>query len=381
MYRTGLEEAVDRNVDILRGSYRNVTSRLDARLVLDHYSARNVFEHRGNNGPELVHSCLIDRVDPHHSNGDEKPSAHLNVGGLQYHCWSYGGGDIFWFVFQMEQSVKKGQQVLSSLLQGTGDGVDTQSLLEDLNKLIHGDKSYFSIPYYHERVLRRWAKLHPYLYEDRRIDPEVLMKHQVGYDEDEIRLIFPHFWRGRLVGWQKRRLDFMKYPMTPPVWRKEKQAWVEAEKYKNSVNFPKHNTLYNLPEKADTVIVVESVMSTLAGESAGLPMPIVATFGAKLTEEQIRYLRAFKNVILWFDPDKAGRLATLYVWKHLHQHTNVLIVDDSFPEAENDLADWYLEGANLGSIIESAQPMFLLERKIRDALRQEVQPDRGREGR
>ncbi len=97
--------------------------------------------------------------------------------------------------------------------------------------------------------------------------------------------------KGKLVGWQSRRLD--SSDGTP--------------KWLSTPEFPKDSTLFNYDEvcKADPnfVVVCESPMSTLRHQHH---LPIVATFGAEVTDRQVRLMAEFDRVVLWMDPDNAG---------------------------------------------------------------------------
>ncbi len=51
-----------------------------------------------------------------------------------------------------------------------------------------------------------WLLVHPYLTEFRGIPIANIENHQVGYDADTNRIVFPNYWRGELIGWQTRRI-------------------------------------------------------------------------------------------------------------------------------------------------------------------------------
>jgi hypothetical protein len=105
-------------------------------------------------------------------------------------------------------------------------------------------------------------------------------------------IIFPHYWKGRLVGWQHRWLA------------DDRPKWVS--KYTNTPDFPKAVTLYGVPRPSPLpVVVVESVPTRLVVESLGWPS--VGTFGASVTPEQLKLLRRFQQgVIIAPDNDKPG---------------------------------------------------------------------------
>jgi DNA primase len=117
---------------------------------------------------------------------------------------------------------------------------------------------------------------------------------------EQPRIVIPHFWTGILVGWQKRLAS--PHGVGP--------------KYVSSPGFPKTVTLFNF-DLADpsSVVVVESPMSVLVMVSRGIDA--VATFGASVSEEQVRIMKEFDEVTLWFDDDTAGRKALFRVSRAL----------------------------------------------------------------
>jgi DNA primase len=162
------------------------------------------------------------------------------------------------------------------------------------------------------------------------------------------RIVFPHFWNGRLVGWQQRSIP------ADPRWPASDPA---IPKYKNSSGFPKSETFYGAQwlKNSDTVIVVESPMSVAKAHSIGLTN-VLATFGAKVSSSQIDLLKGFSHVVLWFDADHAGKLAEKKVTKGLFGFTDVKVVA---PEENKDLAD-YQTLEEVIAMIDSAVPSALV---------------------
>jgi 5S rRNA maturation endonuclease (ribonuclease M5) len=313
-----------------RSLYREYKRRLNAREVLAHYGAENCQELVGTDGStEIVHSCLLDRVEPHHAHGDQNPSASINLDKKVYVCYNYWGGDLFHLIMKMEQ-----KESLSDILPIVGDFLDgstlsTEDFKDEIEKILAGANSYeLDIPEYSTKILVPWAFSHPYIRE-RGIDVDTSSKLQIGYDETTNRIVFPHFWDDKLVGWQQRAIPAdSRWPGTePPV-----------PKYKNSSGFPKSETLYGVKwlNTSDTVIVVESPMSVARAHTLGLNN-VVATFGAKVSHTQIDLLKSFSHVVLWFDADPAGKLAERKVVRYLHKHTSVKVV---VSEQNKDLADY-----------------------------------------
>lgn len=336
--RIAANEDADRNRD-------EYLRRIDAEAVLDHYGPDNA--HR--KGDEIIHSCLIDRVDPHHNHGDANPSASLNVEKKVYHCYSYGGGDIFWFVKLMEGKREFGEIVpmLGEFL--TGATESAEKFLEELDKYL-GSENYSkaSVPRYHERVLRQWDYFHPYL-KDRGISFEAAERLRLGYDARRRRITIPHWMDGVLVGWQARAITDPRWPTTEVEVDREGNELDGGKipKYKNSSGFPKYTSLYNLDRVRergyDRVTLVESPMSVAKAETlwngdSDDPLGgIVASFSAKVGPEQFDLLRSFGAVTVWFDDGHAGEAGALKVIRNLYRHIPTYYIR---PERDVDLGDY-----------------------------------------
>ena len=307
--------------------------RLDARAVLEHYGARNCTEQAGGDGTtEIVHSCLLDQVEPHHTNGDEHPSAACNIDKRAYVCYALGwGGSLFRLIQKLEnkESLSETLGTVGQFL--TGATQDSSTMLAELDKLFNPTlHSQIDLPAYSTKVLDGWSRPHPY-WAVRGINAEAIEKLRLGYDEREGRIVFPHFVNGTLVGWQKRAI---------PGESKD-----EHPKYRNSSGFPKSETLYNLDiaRRYPRVCVVESPMSVAHAMSLGLPN-VVATFGAKISDLQIAQLADFERVYVWFDRDGAGLTGERKLVEGLHKRTEVYVVT---PDRGKDMGDANLDGIAL----------------------------------
>lgn len=323
--------------------------RIDCEAVLEHYEVENA--HR--DGDEIVHSCPIDRVEPHHAHGDATPSARMNVEKKVFNCWSYGGGDIFWFILQMEQK-SHFHEIAPLLGRFLGDAVvDTKTFLREIEDFFYKEGET-PLPTYHEQALRGWQLYHPYL-ATRGIDFETAQRLQIGYDERMNRIVIPVHHGSMLVGWQKRSIpDSSEWPGT-----KAPAGSAYVPKYLNPPGFPKHQVLYNLNRVEDrgerTVILVESPFSVIKAEALGIPN-VVASFGASPSDEQLRQLRKFDKVFVWYDDDDAGyRGATLAIDGLLH-YTNVVLV---MPDGNKDLGDYDTQDEALQWVSENQTPGVL----------------------
>lgn len=323
MSRQGLRDLID------RATYDSYLRRLDARALLDHYGVRNATEQVNRDGTtEIIHSCLLDRVKPHHTNGDEKPSAACNIDKKTYVCYSMGYGcDLLHLAQQLEGH---GPANFTDTLTAIG-GFLTGATLEGVSFGKELEKSFASaavaapLPTFFPSVLDTWTQLDHPMWAERGITDEAKETLKLGYDPESQRLIFPVFWRGDLVGWQKRAT----LPHQEP-------------KYKNSWGFPKSETLYNFDHARayPRVCVVESPMSVAKAVSLGIPN-VVGTHGAKVSQDQMDTLKSFEVVYLWFDRDSAGIQAEHKMAEALYRHTQVMIVE---PDPKRDMGDCgYLE--------------------------------------
>lgn len=315
-----LQSLVDKDL------YAQYLRRLDAQAVLDHYGAQNCREEYGRDGTrEIIHSCLIDRVEPHHSHGDQNPSASCNLDKKLYVCYAGGwSGDLFHFVQKMEN-----KHSMAETLPTVGEflkGVTTEavSLRKELEKVFAAPSAYHeALPAYSPRVLQPWSQPHPY-WGRRGISELAQHTLHLGYDPVVKRIVFPHFVDGVLVGWQKR------------VIPRETLTDLDA-KYKNSSGFPKSETLYNYDEasKYSIAAVVESPMSVARAISLGLPN-VVSTFGAKVTDAHISLLKRFRTIYIWFDRDGAGIKGEKILLQGLYRHCIVKVIE---PDYKKDMGD------------------------------------------
>jgi hypothetical protein len=335
--KVGLEHLLQREV------YADTLRRLDARALLDHYNAENQTEQLNSDGStEIVHSCLLDRVEPHHTNGDANPSASCNIDKKTYVCYALGFGcDLLHLVQKLEdkESFSEALGEVGQFLAGATQ--DTSSLDAMIADAFADHHAYqIELPAYNDRILANWDRPHPY-WNYRGISSEAQQFLRLGYDERELRVVFPHFVKGTLVGWVKRAIPGQTMPQIP--------------KYKNNSGFPKSETLYNLDAARNypRVCVVESPMSVARAVSLGLHN-VVATFGAKVSAQQIAQLEDFQTVYVWMDTGPAGLGGEKKLVEGLYRYTDVRVVA---PDGGMDMAD-----ADLDTIAEklaSATPASL----------------------
>ena len=320
---------------------------------------------------ELVMHCVL----PFglHSHGDRNPSASFNDEKLVYNCFTCGGGDVLWLVQAVQGVDLDGAlRVLKGQIE-PGD-VSLSELQRQIDKLWAGDGAGYVMPTFGERILRPWECFAKFL-DDRGISREVQRRMRTGVDlksreqigEDvwieQPRLVIPHFFGGKLRGWQKRRLD---------------DRIQVGPKYLSSPSFPKDRTLYNLDNvEGPHAIVVESPTTVLHALSEGVD-PIVGTFGKSVTDTQVALLERFERVTMFFDADAAGRRGTLSVAGRL-THARVLAVPswEIWPDRPG-LDPGNLRGEEIEDAVAMAVPPTVLGRDDEEVRRDRRVPQEAR---
>lgn len=287
-------------------------------------------------GNEVVHSCLLNFGL--HSHGDQNPSASLNKDSLLFNCHVCGGGTIIWLVENV-LNISKNEAI--NRIKNYSEGlrpIPVEQFIIKLDRLLkeQGAPKQLVIPKYSERILNEWIAPSEYLF-NRGVSYEVQKQMKTGilepgYELDKStkeivivqRNVLPHFIDNDLVGWVSRRLDDTK----------------NVSKYKNTRGFPRRYSLYNLNNITDNhhCYVVESPMSVLVLKSRGIN-DVVATFGANVTDEQVKLLRRFDNITIFMDGDKAGQEGTRGLYGRLSEYSRVRIVQTPEGKDPVDLMD------------------------------------------
>lgn len=243
-----------------------------------------------------------------HTHGDTTGKLSFNHEKKVYNCWVCGGGTLL--DYAMNYNSMDGEDATHWLYQFVeGEESDEDSALRWKQKLWAQKGEPLPLPYFNEHVLSKWEEYHPWM-RRRGINRYVAKEYKLRYNKQAMKrapkgkedegayvspvIVFPHFWQGKLVGWQQR-------------WMKDdRPKWVP--KYTNTPDFPKEETIFNYDRAQRTefeVVVVESVPTVLFLESCGVPA--VCTFGDSVSDEQLRLLRAFQGgVIISADADKAS---------------------------------------------------------------------------
>ena len=281
--------------------------------------------------------------------GEKTPSFNVVEDKQFYHCFGCGrSGDVFKFIEDY-----RGVSFMEAV-QIVGDqvGIRVQSLPPSQSRpqQADGKQPFYEIhqeatKFYHAILMttKMGEEARQYLY-DRGLDDEVLRHFQIGlapaegnylyqsvsgkfseniladsglfhisdmgtmYDAFQDRIMFPlSDDTGRVIAFSGR------------LWREPADGAKPQGKYKNSrstVLFNKSYELYHLDKakqvakKKHELYLMEGFMDVIAAYRAGIENA-VASMGTALTQEHVAHLSKFtKKVILAYDGDKSGRLAT-----------------------------------------------------------------------
>ena len=291
--------------------------------------------------------------------GEKTPSFNVVEDKQFYHCFGCGrSGDVFKFIEDY-----RGVSFMEAV-QIVGDqvGIRVQSLPPSQSRpqQADGKQPFYEIhqeatKFYHAILMttKMGEEARQYLY-DRGLDDEVLRHFQIGlapaegnylyqsvsgkfseniladsglfhisdmgtmYDAFQDRIMFPlSDDTGRVIAFSGR------------LWREPAEGAKPQGKYKNSRStllFNKSYELYHLDKakqvakKKHELYLMEGFMDVIAAYRAGIENA-VASMGTALTQEHVAHLSKFtKKVILAYDGDKAGRLATAKALEVLDKH-------------------------------------------------------------
>ncbi|MDB8642050.1 DNA primase [Streptococcus australis] len=281
--------------------------------------------------------------------GEKTPSFNVVEDKQFYHCFGCGrSGDVFKFIEDYRGvSFMEAVQIVGDQV---GIRVQTLPPSQSRPQQADGKQPFYEIhqeaaKFYHAILMttKMGEEARQYLY-DRGLDDEVLRHFQIGlapaegnyllrsvsgkfsenilaesglfhisdmgtmYDAFQDRIMFPlSDDTGRVIAFSGR------------LWREPADGAKPQGKYKNSrstVLFNKSYELYHLDKakqvakKKHELYLMEGFMDVIAAYRAGIENA-VASMGTALTQEHVAHLSKFtKKVILAYDGDKAGRLAT-----------------------------------------------------------------------
>lgn len=257
-----------------------------------------------------------------HKNGDQTGKFSVNRDKKVYNCWVCGGGSLL--SLAMEFSGDDPEEATHWLYQFTQTEQTQEEFVDEMESLLADpDDRVPVMPYYNERVLNRWSEDIPaWFLKQRHISEDVAKQYKLRYVAEATRfcpkgigddnyvgpaIVFPHYWRGRLVGWQQRWLDDAR-----PKW---------IPKYTNTPDFPKSETVYNYDDSqfaGRPIVLVESVPTVLYLLSLGYPA--IATFGGP-KESQLKLLRTLKQgIIIAPDNDDPGIMGRDNITHYLERY-------------------------------------------------------------
>lgn len=270
-----------------------------------------------------------------HKHGDTTGKFGIEREKRLYNCWVCGGGTLL--SLAMEAKQMDADEATNWIHQFAEDGPisDDSFKNEFAAKLTEEVEEKQPLPWFNPRVLDRYDTHHEW-FDERGITNVVRQYFHAGYnptamrrakkegDEDYVGpvIVLPHFWGGKLVGWQQRWLDEDRPKRIP--------------KYTNSPDFPKDETIFNydmcvhIPGR---IVVVESVPTAMYLTALGIPT--VATFGSNVTENQMRLLRSFRDgVSLWPDYDAPGAKWIESLRLYLDPYIPVWEIDPAWEKGE-----------------------------------------------
>ena len=291
--------------------------------------------------------------------GEKTPSFNVVEDKQFYHCFGCGrSGDVFKFIEDYRGvSFMEAVQIVGDQV---GIRVQTLPPSQSRPQQADGKQPFYEIhqeaaKFYHAILMttKMGEDARQYLY-DRGLDDEVLRHFQIGlapaegnylyqsvsgkfsenimaesglfhisdmgtmYDAFQDRIMFPlSDDTGRVIAFSGR------------LWRDQAEGTKPQGKYKNSRStllFNKSYELYHLDKakqvakKNHELYLMEGFMDVIAAYRAGIENA-VASMGTALTQEHVAHLSKFtKKVILAYDGDKAGRLATAKALEVLDKH-------------------------------------------------------------
>lgn len=308
---------------------QNVKEQL-CRTLLEEFGAMSI-RHRPSKG-ELTHACL---VSASHTDQVRNPTASLNYDKLTYKCLGCNAkGGILWLITEVRHCTWQEARDWLAKETGTGGVVMPLQQLLDYYDALYADarKRPPPIPTYSSSILDPWTQIvHPWLTEGvedlgikgRHIREQNVRDLKIGWDPEDNMIVIPHFWKGQLAGWQKRKLAG------------------PGPKYVSTPDLPRDQTIYDYDAKRRTAVIVESPL-TVARHRHALPME--ATFGATVTDRQIKLMVGhYERLVVWMDNDDGG-------WKSLEglkdspgvierasQYCSVWVVDSPFAGGPDDV--------------------------------------------
>lgn len=290
-----------------------------------------------------------------HKHGDRSGKFAIHRLKKVYNCWVCGGGSLL--SLAMTYTELGEQEAINWLADFCNGEASDDEFVDEIEALLIQDERRRDpiLPWFNERVIEPWAQNLSEVadwVQRRGISAQVAREFKLGYDGVHTRpsskgnytgpaVIFPHYWGGRVVGWQARWLN------------EDRPKWIP--KYTNTSDFPRQFTIFNYERVYFTdqpIVVCESVPTVLFLASQGFPA--VATFGSSVTPEQMQALRRCQQgVIIAPDNDKAGAKFCEALVGYLERYIDVKVTPLVDGEG-SDLGDLASEANLLSLVLEAA---------------------------
>src|SRR5262249_27059751 len=272
---------------------------------------------------------------------EKTPSFYASDNGM-FHCFGCGaGGDVIKFVMLMEHMDFK--ESINMLSQRYGIPLKFSSTGEKKEKEELSDLMRKAADYYHNLLTTHESGQEALDYLDQRgIERDTIRRFQLGWAPPGWNSLLDHFSKrdvspallekcGLVIARQSEGYyDRYRSRIMIPIHDLQGNVIAlggrifkgtnEDAKYLNSPEttlYSKSNQLFGLYFSKDAVqskkfaLLVEGYFDMIVPFQAG-HNNIVASLGTSLTENQVRLLRRYTDqVVLFYDPDKAGRSAVL----------------------------------------------------------------------
>lgn len=290
-----------------------------------------------------------------HKHGDTTGKFAIHRDKRVYNCWVCGGGSLLSLAMAIKDC--EDYEAADWLYQfASEDTISSERFVDEIEmELADEGPQETVLPYFNARVLDKHQPAYEWGlgrgisnevidYKLVKFDPSHTRRSRKGEEHEGPAVILPHFWQGKLVGWQERWFD-------APKW---------IPKYTNTQDFPRKETIYNYEPGilADPkLIVCESVPTVLALMSRGIPA--MATFGSNLSQEHIRLLRRCINgITIAPDNDDAGAKYVDALYEGLERYIPLKLTPRvGEPNSGGDLGDLANDQDALIECIEAAEDL------------------------
>ncbi|MFI6495917.1 toprim domain-containing protein [Nonomuraea typhae] len=222
---------------------------------------------------------------------DRHPSFSVNIESGLFGCWSCQYRGEFVTLVKDQLELDHADAVAWIRAQGTIQRVE--------RILANRDTTSDTTEEINEAKLALYVSPPPKALQSRRLTAEACARHGVLWDAENKRWITPiRDTDGTLLGWQEKNRRYFKN--RPKGLKKAQHLF----------------GLWVLPKRCDFIVVVESPLDAV--RLAGLGFHAVASYGASISDAQMRLIHERTNrLILFPDNDSAGRIARdkiLAIW-------------------------------------------------------------------